>query len=239
MNQIEVCFSPTLYSKYDTKDKIVIVVDIFRATTAICAAFENGAKDIIPVQTIEEAKKLKLEGYIVAAERDGKVLDFADFGNSPFNFTPDRVNNKTIAYSTTNGTKTIKTITDSKEILIGAFVNISVLFDYIIHQNTDIFVFCAGWKGRFNLEDTLFAGLLAEKLLATQKYTTICDSTLAAIDLWQVAQNNLPLYIEKAAHRNRLRHFNLDDVVAYCLTENKTKVLPFYNSKNNKLELKY
>ena len=90
------------------QDSIVVIIDILRATSAICTAFDNGASSIIPVADIPEARNYKDRGYLVAAERDGFVLDFADFGNSPFNFTREKVAGKTIVYSTTNGTGIIK-----------------------------------------------------------------------------------------------------------------------------------
>ena len=85
-------------------NSIVVIIDILRASSAICTAFANGAASIIPVADVGEAREYKSKGYLVAAERDGFVLDFADFGNSPFNFTREKVEGKTIVYSTTNGT---------------------------------------------------------------------------------------------------------------------------------------
>ena len=155
-----------------------------RATTAICSAFAAGAEKIIPVGSVEEAKKMKAAGYTLAAERDGKVLDFADFGNSPFNFTPENVKGKTIAYSTTNGTQAINMAKDANKLIIGAFTNLSTVTDYLENQKNDLVILCSGWKDRFNLEDTICAGAMAEKLIESGKYSTICDSTHASIDLW-------------------------------------------------------
>ena len=106
--KIEVCFSPAVFQYYKDSNAIAVVIDTLRASSAICNAFQNGVEKLIPVKTIDEARKYKKKGFIVAAERDGYVLDFADFGNSPFNFTEERVKGKTIVYSTTNGTQAIK-----------------------------------------------------------------------------------------------------------------------------------
>lgn len=227
--KIEVCFSPALYHLYHNPKANVVVIDIMRATTAICAAFAAGAKKIIPVGTVEDAKKMKDAGYTLAAERDGKVLDFADFGNSPFNFTPENVKGKTIAYSTTNGTQAINIARDARKIFIGAFTNLSTIVNYLERDVNDLVILCSGWKDRFNLEDTLCAGAIAERLLASGKYCTICDSTNASIDLWKVAKPNLLEYIQKAAHRERLRKMVLDDVVEYCHTPDSVTVLPYYS----------
>lgn len=226
--KIEVCFSPLLYKFYHNTNANVIVIDVLRATSAICAAFAAGAEKIIPVGTVEEAKKIKDAGFILAAERDGIVLDFADFGNSPFNFTSERVKGKSIAYSTTNGTQAIQLAKDSKNIIVGAFTNISEVVKFLERDNSDVVLFCSGWKGRFNLEDSLCAGAMAQMLLDSGKFTTICDSTNASIDLWNYAKPNLRNYIEKAAHRLRLRKMILDDVIDYCITIDAVKVLPIY-----------
>jgi 2-phosphosulfolactate phosphatase len=226
IKKIEVCFSPAVYHRFHNPESIVVVVDILRATSAICTAFMNGVERIIPVGTLEEAQMLKEKGFLVAAERDGIVRDFADFGNSPYNFTRERIEGKTIVYSTTNGTQAIQLAKDSYRVAIGAYLNIDALTQWLIKENRDVVIFCAGWKDRFSLEDTLFAGALVEKLLQSDSFETVCDSTIAASDLWSIAKTDLNGYIEKAAQRDRLRKHGLDDVIEYCHTMNLTKIIP-------------
>jgi 2-phosphosulfolactate phosphatase len=226
MNKIETCFSPAMFPEFRNDEAIVVVVDILRATSAICAAFMNGAKKIIPVATLEEAKDYKDRGYLVAAERDGIVRDFADFGNSPYNFSRERISGKEIVYSTTNGTNCITMAKNSHKVLIGAYLNISALAGYIKEKKHDLLIFCAGWKNKFNLEDTLFAGALAKIVVEDKNFATICDSTLASIDLWNTAKDDLTGYIDKAAQRHRLRKNNLDDVIGYCHTFDLTSIIP-------------
>jgi 2-phosphosulfolactate phosphatase len=223
---LETCFSPALYEPVEKEDLIIVIVDILRATSAICTAFEHGVISIIPVSGINEAKSYKNRGFLVAAERNGFVLDFADFGNSPFNFTRDKVAGKTIVYSTTNGTGIINMASAANTIVIGSFLNISSLSDWITSQDKDVLIFCAGWKNRFNLEDTVCAGAIAERLLKTSLYSSICDSTTAAIDLWSLAKNDLKGYIEKVAQRTRLRNKGLDECIDFCLTPDYTKKIP-------------
>ena len=223
---LETCFSPALYEPERHAGAIVVVIDILRATSAMCTAFENGAESIIPVATVSEAKKYKEKGYLVAAERDGYVLDFADFGNSPFNFTPEKVAGRTIVYSTTNGTGIIKIASSAGFIIIGSFLNISALTSWISKQERPVVLFCAGWKNRFNLEDTICAGAIAEKLMSTSLYSTICDSTHAALDLWSLAKKDIPGYVEKVAQRSRLRDKKLDDCIPFCLTMDYTTKIP-------------
>lgn len=224
--KLETCFSPALYEAENHCNSIIVVIDILRASSAICTAFANGAVEIIPVAEVSEAKAYKEKGYLVAAERDGYVLDFADFGNSPFNFTREKVEGKTIVYSTTNGTGIINLASSAYKTVIGSFLNIGALSQWLMKQEKDVLLFCAGWKNRFNLEDTVCAGAIAEKLISSGLYETICDSTFAAIDLWSLASPDLAGYIEKAAQRSRLRNKKLDDCLEFCLTIDFTEKIP-------------
>lgn len=228
--KIEVCFSPALFREFRNSEAIAVVVDILRATSAIVTAFMNGVSQIIPVETLQEAEDFKKKGYLVAAERDGLVQPFADFGNSPYNFTKERVSGQQIVYSTTNGTQAIHEAGNCHRIVIGAYLNFTALSDWLVNQHRDIIILCAAWKNKFNLEDTLFAGALAERILQNPDYYTICDSALASIDLYRIAKENILNYIDKAAQRHRLRKNNLDDVIGYCHTFDLTSLIPVFEN---------
>jgi 2-phosphosulfolactate phosphatase len=223
---LEICFSPAIFEAHADSEAVVVVVDVLRATSSICSAFANGVKEIIPVATVEEAREMKARGYLLAAERDGFVLDFADFGNSPFNFNTENVRGKTVAYSTTNGTGIMKAASVCHEVVIGSYLNFSSLCNWLERQERKVVIVCAGWKTRFNLEDTLCAGAIADRLLQGGRFSTICDSVHAATDLWDHAKNGLMAYVEKAAQRSRLRDKGLDDCLEYCHTFDVTNVIP-------------
>lgn len=225
--KIETCLSPALYPYHRNPEAIVVIADILRATTSICNAFDNGALSIIPVGTKDEARRYKDQGYTVAAERDGIKLEFADFGNSPFNFDRATVEAKTIVYSTTNGTHCINLAKDSHQVLAGSFIHLHALAKHIESSGRDLVIFCAGWKNKFNLEDTLFAGALSMLLLDAGTHVTICDATHAALDLWQCAQPKPLAYIQKAAQRDRLRKNGLDDAIPFCMTIGKSTLVPY------------
>lgn len=225
-HKIEVCFTPAVYQRYHNTASNVVIVDILRATTSIITAFMNGVNKLIPVGTLEEAKAYKDKGFMVAAERDGIVRDFADFGNCPSNFSKERVAGKDIVYSTTNGTQAITMAKDCHMVAIGGYTNISALADHLISDKRDVVILCAGWKDKFNIEDTLFAGALAEKILKDKHFWTDCDSTFASIDLWNIAKNDLSSYLEKAAQRHRLKKNKLDHCIEYCHTADLTKIIP-------------
>ena len=226
LRKIEVCYSPALYPYYENPDAIVVVTDVLRASSAIVTAFMNGVERIIPVGTLKEAKSLKDQGFMVAAERDGMVRDFADFGNSPYNFTAARVAGRQIVYSTTNGTNAINLASSGSQVLIGAYLNLTALAQHVRKEQKDLLVLCAGWKSKFNLEDTLFAGALAQLVLEDGNFHTICDATLGAIDLYNVARSDMMGYISKVAQNGRLKKNKLDDVIGYCHESDLTDLIP-------------
>jgi 2-phosphosulfolactate phosphatase len=229
---VEVCLSPVLFPYTLAKDGFVVVlVDILRATTTICTAVANGVEAIIPVATHDEARRLKTEGFLVATEKDGVQLDFADFGNSAFSFTADRIAGETLVYCTTNGTRALEIAKGASAIAIGAFINLSALTEWVTRQRRDVVVLCSGWKDRFCLEDTLFAGALTARLLETDRFHTECDSAQAAMDLWSLARGDLLGYVEKAAHRHRLKRLGLDDVLPYSFTCDLVDVVPLFDGR--------
>ncbi|PKP02013.1 MAG: 2-phosphosulfolactate phosphatase [Bacteroidetes bacterium HGW-Bacteroidetes-6] len=229
MNTIEVCFTPALYQHILTEPPFTVaVVDILRATTSICSAFQNHVKEIIPVATTEEAMEYKNQGFLIAAERNGIKLDFADFGNSPDNFMTEQVRGRSIVYSTTNGTQTIKMVNNGCPVVIASFINLTATAEFIASQNQNAVILCAGWKQKFNLEDSLFAGALSQKLLELGMGMN-CDSAQASLDLWNAARENPIAYIQKAMHRERLKKLNLDSILEYCFTPDQTDVVPVFD----------
>ncbi len=234
--KIDVCFSPALYPYYDVDNEntVVVVVDIFRATTTMCAAFENGAKSIIPVASIEEAIEYKEKGYLVGAERNVKRCDFADFGNSPFDYTAEKVNRKEIVFTTTNGTQAIEMASKCDQLIIGAFSNISAVAKYCTSHQKNVMVLCAGWNNRFNIEDTLFGGALAY-LLKKEGFAITSDSAMVALDMWLQAKSDVRSYINKTEHIQRLIANNLADSVDYCLEQDVVSIVPIYDKIERKI----
>lgn len=229
---VEVCFSPKLFPDIVTTGAyVVVLVDILRATTTICTAVGNGVEAIIPVATHEEARRLKSEGYLVASERDGVQVDFADFGNSAFSFTREAVDGRTLVYCTTNGTRALHIAGVASDVAVGAFINISAVTEWLTRQQKDVVVLCSGWKDKFCLEDALFAGALTRRLLDTGAFRTECDSAHAAMDLWRLAEGDVLAYIDKAAQRHRLKKLGLDDVLPYSFECDRVDVVPVFDGQ--------
>ena len=223
---IEVCSSPALFGLYDASKSIVVVIDVLRATSSMCVAFEYGAEKIIPVAEIEEARQYRKKGFVIAAERNGEMIDGFDFGNSPFDFMGDAVKGKSIAITTTNGTQAIQVSKNAKQVVIGSFLNLDVLCDWLKRQEGNVICLCSGWKNRFNLEDTLLAGAITHQLRSSGSHITSCDSAIAAEHLYLLAKDDLYKFLENSSHRNRLKKLNIGRDIEYCLTPNQTSVIP-------------
>lgn len=223
---IEVCFSPKLFELYDAKESIVVVIDVLRATSSLCVAFENGVEKVIPVSTLEKAMTYKAQGYLIAAERNGEKIADADFGNSPFSYMDKKIKGKTIVFTTTNGTQAIHAACKAEQVVIGSFLNLDVLCHWLSKQQRNVIFLCAGWKNKFNLEDTLLAGAVTQYLIDTEKFYADCDSARTAAYLYGMAKNDLYKFLENSSHRKRLERLHIEKDIAYCLTPNQTSVIP-------------
>lgn len=224
--QIETCFSPALLPFFNLRGKTVVVVDVLRATSAICTGIAEGVKSFIPIKTVKEAEHYKSKGYLVAAERMGQIVEGFDLGNSPFTYQDADLKDKSIAFTTTNGTNAIIQASDASRILIGSFLNLSALSDSLANQGESIVILCAGWRNKFNLEDTLFAGALAQKLHLLSGFDIQCDATLAAMQLYNNAAEDLNEYIQNAAHVQRLQHLDIQQDIDFCLEHDRYDCIP-------------
>lgn len=224
--KIDVCFSPALYPAYHDPEAIVVVVDIFRATTTMAAAFSNGVRSIRPVATVEEAQAYKEKGWLVGAERNVRRCDFADFGNSPFDYTPEKVAGKEIFFTTTNGTKAITIAQSAYRVVTGAFINLQAVADYCVGHKRNVVVLCSGWQDKVNIEDTLFGGALVDLLVNTGLYEKGSDSAVIAQDMWITNKEDLLRYLAPTDHVARLKANHLDDSIPYCLTLSITDRVP-------------
>ena len=218
---------PGAFKAYRRPGLTVVVVDILRATTAICAAFMNGARAVIPVGSVASLRRYVGADCLIAGERGGIRLPFADFDNAPEAFTPDLVAGRRIAYSTTNGTQAIRLASACRQTYIGSYFNYTALCDRLVREGQDVLLLCAGWRGRFSLEDTLFAGAVAVRLQQAG-FESSCDATLAASSLWTDASEDLRACARKGSHASRLRQLGLAPTVDYCHTFDLTDVVPRY-----------
>lgn len=229
-SSIELSLTPALYEWRTLRSNhTTVAVDILRATTSVCAAFAAGAEEVVPLDTLEGLIPYQQRGFLSAAERGGKKVDSAQCGNSPTEYLTMDLHGKHIAFSTTNGTVSILRGSDADRTFVGAFANLSVLSDHLIAHPQDLVILCSGWKNDFSVEDTLFAGALCQRLLASGTYTTHNDAVLMAVNLWRLAAADPYGYcLQNASHVRRLFAFggNAIDDVAFAFRPDTCPVLP-------------
>ncbi len=225
--RVEVCFTPGQFQLYQQDMGIVVVIDVLRATSAMVAAFEHGVDRIIPVSTIEEATPyIGREGYIAAAERDGEVVAGFAVGNSPLAFKAMDLQGKTIVMTTTNGTKAINLARNARRLVVGAFTNLTVLTEWLLQQDDNVLLLCAGWKDKFSLEDSVFAGAVMDRLLESGKFGLEEDSSIASQYLYRAAHDNYMSILKAAPKRKRVEKLRMHEDVKYCLTPDLATVIP-------------
>jgi 2-phosphosulfolactate phosphatase len=225
---LEVCFSPALLHLYNTTGKVVVIIDIFRATSTIAAALHNGARAVIPVASVAECISIgsTLPDAITAGERDGVVAPGLQYGNSPLEFPPSFIKGKTLVLTTTNGTRLLHMIKGASMIVTGSFLNLKSLCDFLLLQDKDVLLGCASWKDRFNLEDTLFAGAVVDEL--KDSFEINCDSARASQHLFvSSGGSNFINFLKDSSHYKRLASFGLESDMIYCCTPNLHPVVPF------------
>lgn len=224
--------SPELLKCYDISDSIVVIIDILRATSTIATALHNGAKAIIPVDSVAECVKLGKQMEVISAgERDGQIAEGLKYGNTPFQYTAEFIKGKTLVLTTTNGTRLLHMALDAnaREIITGSFCNISAVCEYLTGQNKNIILACSAWKNRVNFEDTLFAGAVVNRIRSY--FQVNCDASGIAENLFLQANGDLFEFMKtnNASHYHRLMGFGLEEDIRYCLTNDNASILPKYS----------
>jgi 2-phosphosulfolactate phosphatase len=209
---------------FDVRDKTVVIIDILRATSCMTTAFAHGIHSITPFAKLEDCIAMKAKGYFTAGERDGKKVDGFDLGNSPFEYMEEKLKGKKIAFTTTNGTQAIAKAIEAREIIIGSFLNLSAVTSHLLESNNKVLLVCAGWKGKVNLEDTLFAGAIVDKV--KDHIEPDCDAPLAAQHLYSIAKNDMVAFLGNASHVKRLAKLNIHKDIEFCMTADQYAVVP-------------
>lgn len=233
MQKIDVCLSPDLIHLYDLAGKAVVVVDIFRATSCMVTAFAHGALEIVPVEDVDVCTAYRAQGYLISAERNGVTPAGFDFDNSPFSYQVNRVKDAKICVTTTNGTVALRRSIQAGKVYVGAFLNISSIVRALKIWSGDVLVVCAGWKGKPNLEDTLFAGALIDELVG--QYSVADDAALMAWKQYHLASSDLVTAVKHSSHANRLLGLGIEKDISFCLERDRYDVLPYL--KGDKLIL--
>lgn len=232
------CLSPSLLNVYDVANSVIVIIDVLRATSTIATALYNGAKAVIPVDSVQQCIQIGQQlNAITAGERDGKIVEGLQYGNSPLEYPRSFIEDKTLVLTTTNGTRLLHMASEkgAQQIITGSFPNLSAVCNYLIACKQSVILGCAAWKEKVNIEDTLFAGAVIQHI---QNYFTIhCDASIIAKSLYQQASANCYAFMQQqdATHYHRLISYGLENDIRYCLTADVANILPIY--KDGKLSI--
>ena len=234
--KVDIIFTADEVSQEKTKGKICVVIDVLRATSVMITALHNGAERIFPfkdIKTIQERCE-NLKNIIKCGERNALKIDGFDLGNSPLEFTKEKVLGKDIYMSTTNGTKAVENSLSAEKIIICSFLNIKSVSEKLLEYKKDVVIVCAGTNGKFSLDDTLCAGLIIKEM---QKHTEIQmnDVLLAAVRISE-SHENIKDILKGSTHYERLLSLGFEKDMEHIFSLNKYSIVPEY--KNGYISIK-
>ncbi|MCJ7788835.1 MAG: 2-phosphosulfolactate phosphatase [Candidatus Atribacteria bacterium] len=233
MNNLEVVFTPEEIKNRRLSDKLIVVIDVLRASSTIVAALAYGCRGLVPIlspeQAKEKAQQFKKEEVLLGGEREGRKIKGFDLGNSPREYQKEIVEDKIIIFSTTNGVKTLEIVRGAFRIIIASFLNLQATFNYCSKFQGDILLACAGKEGYFSLEDTVCAGMLINSL--KDIYSDTCqevDANLTAQVLYKKFGNNILEMLRKSQHGRYLESIGLRKDLEFCAQLDIFNIVPIF-----------
>lgn len=232
-SRMDVYSSVHTFQEEQIRNKVIVVVDVLRATSTIVTALSNGAKGVIPVEDMGEASRIAQSvdssNILLCGEKDGVKIEGYDLGNSPFEYTRERVDGRLLILNTTNGTKAIKKSNQSSELYIASFLNLDAVVQRLREVEGKIVIVCSGWKGRLSLEDLLLAGNIIHDWSDGSLATDARDGARIAFTLYERYKQEIEKVILHSNHATRLRDLIGEEDIRYCCQKNTTGVLPVLN----------
>ncbi len=229
MIKIDVLFSPLLVDELSLRNKNIIIIDVLRASTTIATALYNGAKEVIPVASVESAVKVSgnlFGGAVIrGGERNGKIIEGFNLGNSPLEYTVEAVKGKSIIFCTTNGSPAMVKARYAKNMVIGSFVNMSKVVQFIRDAQEDVVIICAGKQSAFCMEDAVCAGMMI-KNITDETEIQLNDSAVAAQTLYQTSAKSLLKMIKNCNHGQQLTEIGFQGDLKFCAAIDTIPVLP-------------
>ena len=233
MNKLETLFIPEEIKNTELADKLVVIIDVLRASSTIVTALANGCHGFIPILSPDQAKKkaqqFEKERALLGGEREGTKIEGFDLGNSPREYKKEAVKDKTIIFSTTNGVKTLEMVKGAHRIIIGSFLNLQAVCNYCTNYRGDILLICAGKEGRFSLEDTACAGMMVNSLrdVFLGDHQEV-DANLTAQLLYVKFGNNILEILRKSQHGRYLESIGLDEDLKFCSQLDLFHIVPIF-----------
>lgn len=236
--RIDVHFNGSSTGQQDLHDRVVLVVDVLRASTSIAAALSNGARAVIPFEGVDEAitsaRSLERSEVLLAGERKMAPIPGFQLGNSPKEFTADVVSGKIVVMTTTNGTAALASTVGASEVLVGSFANYSAALAWLraaARAGKSITVVCAGTNGRFALEDAICAGRFVRGMARRGITPTLGDAANVAAIIDRRMGADLTAVLRDSEHGRALIDAGLGDDVVYCAGIDTHPVVPVYRDR--------
>ena len=227
--EVDIIISADYIREDIIKNKIVVVIDMLRATSVITTAIMNGCKEVIPVLTVEEAfsKKEKLNNVLLGGERKAVKIDGFNFSNSPLEYTEDIVKDNVIVLSTTNGTRALTSCLSAKEIFVGCMLNAKALAKVLVEKGQDVVIVNAGTNGQFSMDDYICSGLIIKEMMDISNKLNLSDIAISSLKTYSEHTNVLS-YIKDARHYKVMMDLDLGKDIEYCIQKNITDIVPQY-----------
>jgi 2-phosphosulfolactate phosphatase len=230
---IDIQFLPSPPHPRLLSDRIVVVIDILRATSVVVHALSQGASEIIPLAAVEEAFQMAKafpRGFaMLGGERSSKEIPGFDLGNSPREYTAERVKGKKLILTTTNGTRAFHAVSSGKEIVAGSFLNIGAIAERCLESSRDVFIFPSGDEGNFSLEDILCGGMLIDLMTRQEKkQALLTDASYGAQILYQRFKGNLLEAFHLSHHGKELIDRGFEEDLAYCAQMDVIPLVPIF-----------
>lgn len=213
------------------ENKIAVVIDMFRATSVIVTALNNGCEEVIPFLTIEEtlesSEELNREEYILGGERRAVKIDGFDLSNSPLEYTKEVVENKKVLITTTNGTRTLTKSNSAKRIIIAAMINAKAVADKLLEINEDVVIINAGTNGNFSMDDYICSGYIINEMLKVDNNIELTDISKTANMIYE-NNSDIISYVKEATHYSVMKSLELDNDIEYCIKKSIVNNVPEY-----------
>jgi 2-phosphosulfolactate phosphatase len=231
--QIDVQLLPSPLHSHLISYRAVVVIDVLRATSVMVHAMAQGAKEIIPVETVEEAFQMATtfspKSTLLGGERESKAIEGFDLGNSPREYMAEKVRGKRLIMTTTNGTRAFHSVSSGKEVLVGSFLNLSAVAQRCLEMNRDLLIYPSGDEGDFSLEDAVCGGMLIERLIKIGKKPVILtDASHVARILYQRFEANLLEAFFLSHHGKDLVDRGYGEDLPYCAQVDITEIVPVF-----------
>jgi 2-phosphosulfolactate phosphatase len=229
--KLQVVFTPAEVAQAELAGRVVIVLDVLRATTTIVEALANGARRVLPVATVDEAavlaQKLDRSTTLLCGERHCRLIEGFDLGNSPAEFTSARVRGKSLIMSTTNGTVALLAASSAHRVIVGSFLNFSAVIETVVQDGADCTILCAGRERRFAMEDAVCAGMLARRLRERVAGTTRRnDGAVAAMALARRYGGSIVRMFRATSAGRHIIEAGLADDLVYCAELDRHTIVP-------------